>query len=651
MKILKRFTLAALAVIAMSACSCTVGRLANGGVSETTNGVAASIVYPDGKPSANSIVRLRPHDYLAPFPGNGGGKNPLAIDSVTDSLGRFHIPAVSPGEYVIEVVDNNGNAIALYVVVTNSDSLVNLGTDTVRPVGAVSGTIASAPPGLVYIQVQGLEYVASVNSEAAEFICTKLPPGNFDLRIISAAPDSLSKVVPGVIVTSNDTTDIGPASLLVIAPPTGLSYTHNPVTYETNAAITPDTAVMTGTTAVDSFTVAPALPAGLSLAKTTGIITGTPTTATASATYTVTAKNAAGAATAALTITVTPGQFTKRIVLNTAQSGAGVSETVTGFPVLIHLTSATLDFSRTRSNGENLYFLRSGTTSLPYEIEQWDSLGQTALVWLKVDTLYGNNDTQSVLMVWGNPGTLLHGSGAVFDTAQGFVGVWHMDEPGAVICPDATVNHYDGTPYGMTASSVAPGAIGNAQVFDSASASYIRMNGTAQSKLDFSENGVYTISAWVNADTIDYAPHLIAGKGHEQYYLKMMTNDSLKTLTWENVEYHGMVGWQITENPATARTWKYVVGVRNGTDQRIYVDGVLADSIPRTIAGTIARNTSEDFSIGAYLRFINYLTPEGYCYFNGKIDEVRVSGRARSQGWIKLCYENQSAADALVQFK
>jgi hypothetical protein len=55
---------------------------------------------------------------------------------------------------------------------------------------------------------------------------------------------------------------------------------------------------------VDSFTVSPALPAGLSLNKTTGAVTGTPSTATASAVYVVSARNPAGAATVNLTLTV-----------------------------------------------------------------------------------------------------------------------------------------------------------------------------------------------------------------------------------------------------------------------------------------------------------------------------------------------------------
>ena len=48
----------------------------------------------------------------------------------------------------------------------------------------------------------------------------------------------------------------------------------------------------------------PALPAGLSLSTSTGIISGTPTAVTATASYTVTASNSAGSTTATLSITV-----------------------------------------------------------------------------------------------------------------------------------------------------------------------------------------------------------------------------------------------------------------------------------------------------------------------------------------------------------
>jgi hypothetical protein len=59
---------------------------------------------------------------------------------------------------------------------------------------------------------------------------------------------------------------------------------------------------VTGT--VDTYSIDPALPAGLSLNATTGVISGTPSVAAASGNYTVTASNAGGSATAQVTIAI-----------------------------------------------------------------------------------------------------------------------------------------------------------------------------------------------------------------------------------------------------------------------------------------------------------------------------------------------------------
>jgi len=85
-------------------------------------------------------------------------------------------------------------------------------------------------------------------------------------------------------------------------PPSGLSYTNTTVVYAIRVPITPNSPTSSGG-AVTSYSVSPALPAGLSLSASTGIISGTPATATATASYTVTASNTGGSTTATLTIT------------------------------------------------------------------------------------------------------------------------------------------------------------------------------------------------------------------------------------------------------------------------------------------------------------------------------------------------------------
>lgn len=88
-----------------------------------------------------------------------------------------------------------------------------------------------------------------------------------------------------------------------LQPPKTLAYAANPAVYTKGTAITPDTPSNTGGPA-SSYAVTPALPAGLDLNGTTGVLSGTPSAVAATATYTVTASNTGGSTSTALTITV-----------------------------------------------------------------------------------------------------------------------------------------------------------------------------------------------------------------------------------------------------------------------------------------------------------------------------------------------------------
>src|SRR5208337_1028055 len=84
----------------------------------------------------------------------------------------------------------------------------------------------------------------------------------------------------------------GPSAVITPQPPSALSYTTATAVYIKGTAITPNSPTSSGG-AVTAYSVSPALPAGLSLSTSTGIITGTPTAVTATASYTVTASNSA----------------------------------------------------------------------------------------------------------------------------------------------------------------------------------------------------------------------------------------------------------------------------------------------------------------------------------------------------------------------
>ncbi len=362
--------------------------------------------------------------------------------------------------------------------------------------------------------------------------------------------------------------------------------------------------------------------------------------------------------------------YSRRIVLNTSAAGAGISGDLYGFPVLIRLTPDDFDFTQAKTGGADLRFSSSYGSPLHHEIEQWDSAAQSAAIWVGVDTVRGNDSTQSIMMYWGasTPSTGSGTSGtsgtsatsqsngaAVFDTAGGFQGVWHLGEGGNTVALDATANRFDGTSYNMAATAPASGAIGEARTFDGDS-SYITMPNTANGKLNFAEDGHYTLSAWVRADALDNKYRTIAAKGFRQYFLQVsqIPNPNL----WQFSTFKDTSEWNMSHTPAAENQWVLVTGVKYGDQQDLYVNGELivkSDATGRTYDQKpmiILRDTSENFTIGRFFNEATYpLSGAGYCYFEGAIDEVRICSTARSAHWIKLCYMNQRSDDRLVQFE
>jgi len=138
-----------------------------------------------------------------------------------------------------------------------------------------------------------------------------LPPGlalNSASGIITGTPTSVAAAAT-YTVTAAGAAGSTTANLSITVndvPPTALSYqyTGSPILYGVASPIAPNDPSNSGGTVV-SYGVSPSLPGGLSLSPTTGIISGTPSTAAAPTLYTITATNTGGSTTATLAITVT----------------------------------------------------------------------------------------------------------------------------------------------------------------------------------------------------------------------------------------------------------------------------------------------------------------------------------------------------------
>jgi hypothetical protein len=143
---------------------------------------------------------------------------------------------------------------------------------------------------------------------------------------------------------------------------------------------------------------------------------------------------------------------------------------------------------------------------------------------------------------------------------------------------------------------------------------------------------------------------VIVSKGNTQYFL-WHTPIHLGSTLWEFADYRSESGWDLSAAPISSGAWVLLTGVRDGTTQRLYVNGELVDTlIDSPLTGL--RNSSSDLMIGRFAQIMaSPNNDEGYCYFKGKIDEVRIRSVAENSDWVRLCYMNQRSDNKLVFFK
>jgi len=344
-------------------------------------------------------------------------------------------------------------------------------------------------------------------------------------------------------------------------------------------------------------------------------------------TYTVTAQDgstkvyqvvarsyAAWAHAAALSILTTP---------DGADLPAGTE--VSDFPILLRLNAGNFDFSQAKPLGEDIRFSTADGGRLFYQIEQWDAGTATASLWVKIPKISGNA-VQQIRMYWGEAEAAAESSGAaVFNAANGYASVLHMDE--ALRDEGGLV-----TPKNEGATTVVTGMIGKGRQFVPGKGiacgehikTYPYSDQPFSSELWFrAERAGATILSWGR-----YATRYNGYTGDGN--LVDLQLRSPAGLGWASDGPGGVAGKFI---PLMGQ-WYHVAATYAEGTSKIYVNGALDGS---NEAKTATMSLMNDI-------YMNI----GKDNFAGDVDEVRVSKVARSGDWIKLEYENQKTAQTLV---
>lgn len=336
-------------------------------------------------------------------------------------------------------------------------------------------------------------------------------------------------------------------------------------------------------------------------------------------------------------------KFSKTLSLNTTAAGAGIAGTVMNFPLLIRLNSANFPFGQAKSDGGDLRFTKANGAPLPYEIERWDPSSGGAEIWVKIDTVFGNDDTHRIVMYWGASAVSSAANGTVvFDTSNGFAGVWHLGENIDSV-HDATADFFNGMNSGTTPTT---GMIGNARSFTNGK--YIKITGLLKSPANV------TFSAWVSSDTLNWGQNNNWGQ-------EIVSIGDYAGIRLDDAFGIGTSGWYqnkpIGPGPDSSfiivnsgrflanAGWHFVAfSINTATyEQALYIDGVRC-AIANDVNPIYYSGLGSDTYIGIHGN------GEKIYNFSGRIDEVRVNKISLSPDWIKLCFMNQKEQDALVKW-
>ncbi|MCK4918920.1 MAG: DUF2341 domain-containing protein, partial [Candidatus Pacebacteria bacterium] len=315
---------------------------------------------------------------------------------------------------------------------------------------------------------------------------------------------------------------------------------------------------------------------------------------------------------------------------NTKVSG---SSDLSNFPILINLPTDTNLASNAQADGDDILFTTSATTwtsgtqndKLAHEIESYTSATGELQAWVKLPTLDYNDDT-IIYMYYGNASiTSQQNPTVVWDSNHKMV--QHLSEDPSTGAPqsiDSTQYSNDGTSNGtMTSGDQVTGQIDGSLDFDGTDDCVDAGN---DSSLDITDE--ITVSGWINMNRLSVAYDRIYDKSDTIIYNSTGKSDIMIRFRIDGVSKY--VG---SSTDLVLNSWHHFAFTYNkdsgSNNAKLYIDNIIDDQ--DTFTGPM------DISA-----VVTKIGGTGGNYFQGSIDEVRISNTARSADWIATEYNNQS---------
>jgi hypothetical protein len=300
---------------------------------------------------------------------------------------------------------------------------------------------------------------------------------------------------------------------------------------------------------------------------------------------------------------------------------------LTDFPVLIDLSTDSDLSSHVLSSGNDIAFTVGGT-AIPHEIEFFDQVTGQLVAWVKVPFLSSTTDTV-ITMLYGSENSPKRYSGDVW---KDYEVVQHLNNNPTGIQYDSTSNNHDGTSFGgLGSSDLTTGQIGYGISFDG-------INDVISLGQVYTNDWTgFTMSVWAYQSFT----------GDERCFSKSLTTDPsnhiITTRVASNVlttrlrtDGSGGGGSSINANSTfSLNTWHYISWSWSASRESViaYVDGNPVIETGRD--GDTIYDSDALLVIGN-----NDLTNDRF--WNGSVDEARLTTMIRDGAWVQTEYNNQN---------
>lgn len=311
-------------------------------------------------PTITSVVALGPgsalvsfeafnHDFSSPTTSFTISAQPGGLQSIVSSpLLRSHtFTGLSHStQYTFTIVANSAAGSS-----SPSEQSTAITTFSVQPqVEPAQSFPAATAPASVALPVFGLSSTSETSTAgvaltgytisstggaiAAYSISPSAPAGltfNTTTGLLSGTPTAVASATTYTITGTNATgSATATFDLVVTLGAPAFTISSSSESRGTGSSLTGYTISSTGGL-IDSYSISPSAPAGLTFDTTTGLFSGTPTSVASATTYTITGTNATGTATATFELTVTLGA--PAFTLSSSSETRSVNTTATGFTV------------------------------------------------------------------------------------------------------------------------------------------------------------------------------------------------------------------------------------------------------------------------------------------------------------------------------